>query len=183
MAYTTVPTVVDGDDLTEDFTIAVKAVIDELAAIVPQNHHVNLTRVVAQTHNSTGNFVTLAFNQEVIDTDGYHASSDGFVTIPSGLGGDYLVTAGIHFASNATGIRELRCTITNNATTTTEVAAFSVSAAAHATAGNKLSMSKELRLEAGAVVTMDAYQNSGGNMNIDQEFLTVRMVRPLPSLT
>jgi hypothetical protein len=36
MAYTTVPTVVDGDDLTDDFTLAVKAGIDELQVSVPQ---------------------------------------------------------------------------------------------------------------------------------------------------
>ncbi len=35
MAYTVVPTVVDGDDLIDDYTLAVKSAIDELKAAVP----------------------------------------------------------------------------------------------------------------------------------------------------
>jgi hypothetical protein len=37
VAWTVIPTVVDGDDLTEDFTLAVKAAVEELQVGVPQS--------------------------------------------------------------------------------------------------------------------------------------------------
>jgi hypothetical protein len=39
------------------------------------------------------------------------------------------------------------------------------------------------RLEAGATVTLQAYQNSGGNLNLLTAAIDARMVRSIPSLT
>ena len=58
--------------------------------------------------NSTNTAVT--FNSERFDTDGFHSTTTNTsrITIPSGKGGKYLVTAQTAFDLNATGLREIK---------------------------------------------------------------------------
>jgi hypothetical protein len=55
---------------------------------------VSLTKSAAQSiPNATETVVT--FDTEVFDTDGFHTSTDGKITVPSGKAGKYLITAQI----------------------------------------------------------------------------------------
>lgn len=160
---------------------AVEADVAALETATTPN--VNATRLVTQSHTSNGSFIDLAFNVEAADSDGFHAGSTGVFVVPVGLGGHYIMTAGVDFASNATGIRSLACLITGNTGRTNEVTDVTQTGAAHATAGVSLSFAKELTLEAGATLTFRVYQNSGGNLDIDGAYATLRMTQAVPAWT
>ena len=68
----------------------------------------SLTKSVAQSiANTTDTMVT--FDVEDIDTDGFHDNSvnNERITIPSGKGGKYLITAQTYWADNSAGLRQL----------------------------------------------------------------------------
>jgi hypothetical protein len=68
----------------------------------------SLTKSVAQSiANTTDTMVS--FNVEDIDTDGFHDNSvnNERITIPSGKGGKYLITAQTFWADNSVGNRQL----------------------------------------------------------------------------
>jgi hypothetical protein len=74
-------------------------------------HAISLPRCTATrtTTQSIANGVNTVVDltSETIDSDGFHSTSSNTsrITIPSGLGGDYLVTAAARFAANSTGRR------------------------------------------------------------------------------
>ena len=53
MSYTAVPTVVDGDDLTEDFTLAVKDAVDELQLLLPKTFTANISSAPVTSGTTT----------------------------------------------------------------------------------------------------------------------------------
>jgi hypothetical protein len=67
-----------------------------------------VTNSIAQSI-STSTRTIVTFDTESFDTDGFHSTSTntGRMTVPAGKAGKYLATAGITFATNATGNREL----------------------------------------------------------------------------
>jgi len=117
---------------------------------------------------------------EIEDSDGFHTGTTAVVTIPAGYGGDYQVSASITYADGGSGHRQTVITVAGNATTPlehTSVASYVVSTNANT------NVSKRVRLEAGATLTLNAYQSSGSALNIAGAWFTGTMVRHLPTLT
>ena len=117
---------------------------------------------------ATSTFTDVTLPSEAWDTDSLHSTSsntDRF-TIPTGLDGIYLVHGIITFAVNSTGARTL--TVAKNG------AGMQVTTFANAgTAAPVLSGARILRLVAGDYVSIEAWQDSGGNLNVTQAEVTV----------
>ena len=67
-----------------------------------------VTNSVAQSISNTTR-TALSFDTESFDTSGFHSTtvSPQIMTVPSGKAGKYLVTAGVTFATNSSGNREV----------------------------------------------------------------------------
>ena len=132
--------------------------------------------------NNTPTDVTMP--SEVEDTDGFHVSNNNFVTIPTGLGGVFIVQFGLRYASNATGYRMASLAIGNNSPVspaeTTPVLVGGEQAIA--TVNNGKSASKRIRLAAAATLTYTTVQTSGGDLDLNSAYLTVTMVKHEPAL-
>jgi len=103
----------------------------------------------------------LTFDTEAFDTDAYHSTSSNTarITIPTGKGGYFLVTARVSYASNSTGTRGLwlRKNGTEVATSFTQP----VSTGDITT----VQINQVMALAVGDYITMNAYQGSGGALN------------------
>tara|TARA_R110000868_G_scaffold11064_3_gene54330 strand:- start:1072 stop:1572 length:501 start_codon:yes stop_codon:yes gene_type:complete len=112
----------------------------------------------------TNNLATaVTFDTETHDTGGMHSTSSNTsrITIPTGGSGMYLIGAGIEFAANATGTRDVNLRI--NGTT---IIASSRATATSATSATRLMTNTIYPLNAGDYVEIMAFQNSGGALNI-----------------
>jgi hypothetical protein len=123
----------------------------------------SLTKSANQTlSNATATAIT--FDGENFDTDAYHDNStnNSRITIPSGKGGKYVVSARATFASNTTDQRRIQFRVNGSATA---IDLFNTSTGV---AGEPFSMqtTRFLDLSAGDYVEMFAYQASGGNLNL-----------------
>jgi hypothetical protein len=111
---------------------------------------------------TTATSTVITLNSERFDTDSFHstASNTSRLTVPTGMGGIYQITAQARFASNSTGIRLILVRL--NGTTT--IAQQSMTAIS----GNETDMvlSTVYNLAAGDYVELLAYQNSGGNLDL-----------------
>lgn len=123
-----------------------------------------LTNSAAFVHNSTGNNLAVTFDTETHDTGGMHSTSSNTsrITIPTGGSGMYLLGGGVEFAANATGYRQVALRI--NGTT---VIAGSRATSASGTVATLLMTNCIYPLNAGDYVELTAFQNSGGNLNIN----------------
>jgi hypothetical protein len=105
-------------------------------------------------------FTTINFNTEDFDTNSFHDNStnNSRMTIPSGLGGKYRITAYIRFNPNATGRRLISILKNGNGIVSCESAANAVAF---------LSCFAEGIITASATdyFTITAYQESGGNLD------------------
>ena len=147
---------------------------------------INVNRkVVAQTI-ANGSVTTCAFGTsetEVEDTDGFKGAAADIITIPAGMGGDYLLTGTVSWATSSSGnSRAIWLAIGNN--TTNGEGNFSVSQS-HQPAGiqTRQGISQTVRLEAGATFWVQVYQNSGGNLDVELMWMQATMVRHIPTLT
>lgn len=114
----------------------------------------------AVTTAGTGTVLTFGTSEE-FDTSGFHdlVTNPERITVPTGLGGKYLVHAAIDFAANATGFRGLILYVNN----TTEVCdVFQPTSTGH----HSLNLSAIITLNAGDYVNVRGYQTSGGNLNV-----------------
>ena len=113
-------------------------------------------------NNATDTIVT--YDAEEFDTDGFHSGSvnTGRMTIPSGKAGKYLLIANTIFAANATGARS-----TNFMKNGTSAGAFQQLVSAGSSTSTIFSMSAIVDLAVGDYVEVNAYQNSGGALNIN----------------
>ena len=124
-----------------------------------------LTQSSAQSISNTTQ-TDLTFDTESFDTDAYHSTSSNTarITIPSGKGGYFLVTARVSYASNSTGTRGLwlRKNGTEVATCFTQPVATSDI--------TTVQINQIMALAVGDYITMNAYQGSGGALNtaVDQ---------------
>lgn len=124
-----------------------------------------LTQSAAQSISNTTQ-TDLTFDTESFDTDAYHSTSSNTarITIPSGKGGYFLVTARVSYASNSTGTRGLwlRKNGTEVATCFTQPVATSDI--------TTVQINQVMALAVGDYITMNAYQGSGGALNtaVDQ---------------
>lgn len=109
---------------------------------------------------------------DVRDTDAYHDTSTNpnRMTVPTGLGGVYRLTAYIDWAANATGFRQMGYTI-NGGTAVTRQAINTTLAGIPTQTG----FTVEVPLNAGDYITVWGFQNSGGNLNIADADATLTM--------
>lgn len=133
--------------------------------------------------DGAGGAVTPALGTEVIDTDAFHTGTNGFVTIPATLGGDYVVIVHGVWAANATGNRYIQATVGNNAGAPTQNGNRRNGGYVMAnTVNNGQPSTMFVRLAAAATVTASVLQLSGGALNLNQCSLEGYMVRHLPAL-
>ena len=123
----------------------------------------SLTKSGNQTlSNATATAVS--FDGENFDTDGYHDNStnNSRITIPTGKGGKYVVSARATFASNTTDQRRIQFRVNGSAT------AIDLFTTSTGVAGEPFGMqtTRFLSLNAGDYVEMFAYQASGGNLTL-----------------
>lgn len=120
-----------------------------------------LTRTTDQTIG-TGSWTSVTWNSETWD-DGYHSlvSNTDRITIPSGADGRYMFVGSVVWDANATGIRGIRV-MKNGAL---------VASTSKNTIGGGLIIRDVVSAISNAVATdyftIEVYQNSGGNLNID----------------
>jgi hypothetical protein len=119
------------------------------------------TRTANQSMPQSQTAITLP--TEDIDTDAFHSTSvdTSRITIPTGLGGDYMISAVATWESNATGWRQLvllknGSSINSEGVTQTAVSGITT----------RQSFTVMLPLVAGDYIEAAANQNSGANRNI-----------------
>jgi hypothetical protein len=100
---------------------------------------------------------------EYFDTDGYHSTSTNTsrITIPSGLGGKYLVTATVNWDKSATGYRAAK--IYRNGAITAPLFYDNIAGNNSEYVNNKLSA--VVNLVAGDYIELFVIQTSGGSLN------------------
>ena len=121
--------------------------------------------------NNTG--VLVSFNDENFDTDGFHSTTLDTTrfTIPSGKAGKYLLVARVVFDANATGVRAAYWK--KNGTTIAQPAQWSAGSAG----ATRMCITSILSLAEGDYIELEAYQNSGGALDISgtTEFTNMQM--------
>jgi len=106
--------------------------------------------------------VIIDWDTELFDTDGFHSGSSSRLTVPTGKGGKYLVGCMGKFAANATGYRNTSIRL-NGTTYINGSSGANVGASGSAQTINIFARS----FAAGDYIEVDAYQNSGGNLNFE----------------
>jgi hypothetical protein len=125
----------------------------------------SLTKSAAQSIADGAN-VMVTFDVEGIDTDGFHdnSSNNERITIPSGKGGKYLITAQIVFASNATSYRQLY--LFKN---TTQVSLAQCNSLPSPGVGPTLNIAYVVSATAGDYFLLKVFQNTGGALNLNSD--------------
>jgi hypothetical protein len=133
------------------------------ASSTPTFKGVSVIQSGAGTQSIATNTITaLTFDSEDWDTDGFHSTSvnTSRLTIPTGLGGYYLISFNYVFATNATGLRNgLIRKNGSDICTMADVSAIS------AIAYPGYSFQTILNLAAADYLEVFVYQTSGGNLN------------------
>ena len=130
--------------------------------------------------NNAGTVPALA--TEVQDTDGFHTSTDGFITIPSGLGGRYTIYVFGGWASDATSYRSVRPVVGNNTGITQNNTDRSGGYAMVTTANNGFGVATTMLLRATATVNITVFQLSGGALDLSTAHLRGIMTHHRPDL-
>ena len=128
-----------------------------------------MTSVGCRVYNSALQIIAnntetaLTFDSERYDTDAFHSTSSNTnrITIPTGLGGRYLVGAGIEFAANATGARILLLKHSSG-----NAMAENCMPVVSAAISCRMSCNSIYQMAAGDYAEVTVYQNSGGNLNV-----------------
>ena len=113
---------------------------------------------------ASGTFLFVAFAAaDIRDTDAYHdiVTNNTRMTVPTGMGGIYRLTAHVEWQINATGQRLLGYRVTGVTTTWME------SRVGVTTFETRQSGSEEIALVAGDYVEIVAMQNSGAGLNVN----------------
>jgi len=130
----------------------------------------------------TATATAISMLTEAYDIGGYHAGTAGVVTVPAGMAGDYIYSIGLRFSANAVGQRTVTTSIGSNGGVTNNPIITATTFPSEATANNGVAASGTLRLVAGATVTVNGYQTSGGNLTVGFAWMSLDMIRHLPSL-
>ena len=111
-------------------------------------------------------YAIVTFDNEIIDTDGFHdnTTNNGRITIPTGKGGKYLITAVVHYAANATGYR--KAFVTKNGVVFTGDAIADQRTGGFSAAGSEPTFNGIVELVAGDYLLLNGWQNSGGSLNM-----------------
>lgn len=108
-----------------------------------------------------GAFQALTLDSERWDTDAMHSTSSNTSRLTCVTPGVYDIVGHAEFASNATGARVLRVLL-NGATPIAVQTNPALSGNVH-----RLSVAAQYRLAAGDYVELQAFQNSGGALNVN----------------
>ena len=119
---------------------------------------------------ATATETAITMPNEDKDTDAFHAASDAFITIPTGLGGYYAITGWAEFASSTAGtFRYLRLYV--NATNLIEI-----QIPFQTNVGDGGVVSTQFQLAQTDTVQLKVYQDSGGNLNITGASLSLALI-------
>lgn len=126
-----------------------------------------ITHSAAQTL-TTGTWTSLAFDTERYDPSGLHSNvtNNSRFTIPTGLGGRYLLSANWEWAANASGQRISRFLVNNTTVIAYDWRAFSGGGSPVATPMG--GFSTVYVLAAGDFVEIQLQQTSGGNLDVNK---------------
>lgn len=122
---------------------------------------------------ATATGVKLNLDGEDYDSDAFHdnVTNNTRVTIPTGLGGKYMVTAEISYPTNATGSRQVYVKL--NDTTYPIAGVYGNAGAAN---GTTVFCAGILALAAADYIELVAYQDSGSTLSVSLGRLSVAMV-------
>lgn len=125
----------------------------------------------AQNINSAA-WTNVAWNgTDLRDTDGYHTGTSDVIAIPTGLGGWYNLSGSIVFDPNATGIRGVRWQV--NGAGDNRMAVLPATAGL----GTRVPFSTDVLLNAGDLLRISGFQNSGAVLPVASGcLLSVRLV-------
>jgi hypothetical protein len=130
-----------------------------------------------------GGGTAVVMSTEIYDIGGFHTGSNPSITVPAGMGGDYLLVTGGSWVASAAGYRLISMNVTNNAGAPVQNTTRRGGGSAMInTANNGQAAVMEYRLAAAAVVTVIVAQNSGGALNLNSISLEGQMIRHLPAL-
>lgn len=114
---------------------------------------------------ASGVDTNINFDSEYYDTDGFHSTTvntDRF-TIPTGLGGYYLVVSNIWYAARTTSFRQSMIRKNDSSANDTYWSSFVAPTSGQQTV---TSISAIIKLNAGDFVTSRARQDSGSDLNV-----------------
>ncbi len=114
----------------------------------------------AISHATNAAFQAVTFNSERFDTDTMHSTSVNTDRLTFTTAGTYLVGGCVQFANNGTGVRALRLRLGG----ATDIAL--VEQPVGGTDTHALEVSTLYAFTAGQYVTLDAFQSSGGALNM-----------------
>jgi hypothetical protein len=111
---------------------------------------------------SNTTWLTLIWDFEVFDDGGFHTYpvNGDKIIVPVGKGGRYLVGGSVGFAANATGSRGVALLVN------TVMKAYQLVGPGDAVGVNAVGVTKAIELAAGDYLQLQAFQSSGGNLNI-----------------
>lgn len=137
-------------------------------------------QVVQSIPNNVGTPPVLA--TEVFDTDAFHTGTNGFVTIPSGWGGDYQFWANTVWATDATSYRHVNLIVTNNTGVAAQNSIRQGGFAMINTANNAVAVSGIYRLRAAAIVTLNVTQATGAALDLSTCSFKGALITHIPTL-
>lgn len=115
------------------------------------------------TNQTISNFTVTAitWNNENFDTDSMHSTSTNTsrLTIPTGKTGYWQITASLGYDASAAGVRQIRLSKNGSFVNNEQVEATS-------SYGNTMGFSNILNLTAGDYIELEAFQTSGGNLDV-----------------
>ncbi len=123
---------------------------------------VSLTPSTGTQTINNGTWTTVAFGNEVFDTNSFHdnTTNNSRITIPSGKGGKYLITIQTFWANNATGSRDARIAL-NGSDVDTPQTGYTPNSNNNAFASTNV-----ISLTAGDYIELRVRQDSGGALSL-----------------
>jgi hypothetical protein len=120
-----------------------------------------MLRKTADQNILTSTYTAVTFDSEVLDTDAFHNNSTNTerITIPTGKGGKYLITATIHYAANANNTR--RNLVTLNGAVGVGTAICDQRTGGFSAAPSEATFVGLYSLSAGDYIQLNAFQDSG----------------------
>jgi hypothetical protein len=155
------------DDDVPAFTAAptddqiLRAVGDVPTWVTPGHVHVTHASAIAIANNTDS---ALSFDTERFDQGSFHdpSSNSSRLTVPAGEGGIYLIGGNVQWEANAANVRQ--ASIRKNGSTVLA----SVRDNTGASFAHRMTISTLVSLDAADYVELLAFQNSGGNLNIEK---------------
>jgi hypothetical protein len=157
MAYVSPPTKTSGDGFTAaEFNQNVRDNVEFLHA--PPRCAVSLSANVSVPNNTD---TDVLFNVEDYDTDAMHSLSANLDRVVAKTAGLYLVSAGIEFAANDAGARQVQIKVNNG-----DAVAIANTPSDLNNVVVRMSVAAQVLLDVNDFVTLRVFQNSGGALNL-----------------